>query len=103
MVSTRATGLMLVILYDNVAKIHAYMRTKRKMDVYQGSGFYVTNASFRNAEVDILKHQKANEISREPVGIVHMRDKRYSYLVGAHLSSSDSSVNAVHHKSTLTV
>lgn len=70
------TALIEVILYSKFAKDHAFMNSKKTMDVCLGSSFYVTVANFGKVEVHLLKHQNVGEVTNASVELLHIKDER---------------------------
>lgn len=93
LVSMKA-GIIWIIPHENVAEIHACMLAKGSMDVYPRFPFYITFANNRKIEVNLSKRQEIGEAANAQVKIVHVKDERFSYTVGARVNIIDRSVNA---------
>lgn len=102
LVFTNGAGLIEVLLHPNVVKSRACMTAKGTTEVYRGCPSYITIAIFDMLDGHLSKHERVDEVKNTPKEIVHIKDKRFLYLSGAHTNSRDNSVHAKHYKPTRT-
>lgn len=50
------------------------------MDGYPSRSFYITFPKFGRADVNLPKHQKVGKVADASIGIVHVKNERFSYL-----------------------
>lgn len=79
LVSAKAAGLREVISHENVTKINACSTANAIMNVYPSCPFYITSASLGKVDVNMLKHQKVEEVANVLQEIDHLKDQCFSY------------------------
>lgn len=70
------------------------------MDIYQGGLFYVAFADFGIGDRNLTRHHKGCEVVSVPQKLVHIKDGRLSYPLGAKATINGSHFNAVLFKPT---
>lgn len=95
---TKVACLIEVILYENMAKIYAFMTAKRIIDSYPVRSIYITIANFVKVEENVFRHRKGGKVANAPQEISHLKYECYSYSHGAKTNTRHHSFNRTQYK-----
>lgn len=68
--------------------------------MYQWRSLYIAISDCGKIGKNLSNYQMVSGVANATAVLGYLKDKRYSYLPGAHSNNSESSVSAVHDKAT---